>query len=28
MFPYQRTETIRLEEALLGTLTTINNFLF
>ena len=28
MFPYQRTQTIRLEEAVLGTLSLINNFLF
>ena len=28
MFPYQRTQTIRLEEAVLGTLSMINNFLF
>ena len=27
MFPYQKTETIRLEEALLGTLTIFNHFL-
>ena len=28
MFPFQKTQTIRLEEALLGTLSIINNFLF
>jgi|GEM_PF-67616 len=27
IFPYQKTETIRLEEALLGTLTIFNHFL-
>ena len=28
MFPYQKTQTIRLEEAILGTLTLFNHFLF
>jgi predicted SPOUT superfamily RNA methylase MTH1 len=28
MFPYQKTQTIRLEEAILGTLTMFNHFLF